>query len=45
MSQKLFDILEDARINQVGHPTMGALDTVQAANFAKYLKTIYVSGW
>lgn len=24
---------------------MGAMDTVQAANIAKYLETIYVSGW
>jgi len=45
MAKKLWKILCDAKAGGYGEVTLGALDPVQIANQAKYLKTVYVSGW
>jgi isocitrate lyase len=45
MSQKLWRMLKVAQSEKGFLPTFGALDPVQVIQMAKYLKTIYVSGW
>lgn len=45
MSKKLFKILSEHNENGTVSKTFGALDPVQIAQMAKYLDTIYVSGW
>lgn len=44
-SKKLFAMLKEAHPKGEFHQTFGALDPVQVANLAKYISTIYVSGW
>ncbi|KAK9245686.1 isocitrate lyase [Lipomyces tetrasporus] len=44
-SKKLFKLLEDHDKNKTVAFTFGALDPVQITQMAKYLDTIYVSGW
>lgn len=45
MAKKAWRVFSDAQKGGYGECTMGALDPVQVVNYAKYLKTIYVSGW
>ncbi|KAF4676713.1 hypothetical protein FOL47_005430 [Perkinsus chesapeaki] len=45
MSKKLWASFKDAQRTGGFLPTFGALDPVQVTQMAKYLKTIYVSGW
>eukprot|EP00971_Amphidinium_carterae_P240779 4780039-Amphidinium_carterae.1 len=45
MSEKLYNMLRDYQANGTCSHTFGALDTVQVVQMAKYLKTVYVSGW
>lgn len=44
-SKKLWGILKTHQANRSCSRTFGALDPVQVAQMAKYLETIYVSGW
>ncbi|KAJ1552403.1 isocitrate lyase 1, partial [Cladochytrium tenue] len=45
MAQKLWKLLLEHQKNGTCSRTYGALDPVQVAQMAKYLDTIYVSGW
>lgn len=45
LAEKLWALLLDNRNKKTYSQTFGALDPVQVVNLAKYLKTIYVSGW
>jgi len=45
MADKLFKLLGDHAANQTSSITYGALDPVQVTQMAKYLDTVYVSGW
>ncbi|EFJ17783.1 hypothetical protein SELMODRAFT_420727 [Selaginella moellendorffii] len=45
MAKKLWFILKNHQANKSCSRTFGALDPVQVAQMAKYLDTIYVSGW
>lgn len=45
MSKKLYHLMKDAYTKKQFHHTFGALDPVQITNLAKYLTTVYVSGW
>ncbi|GBG70991.1 hypothetical protein CBR_g8290 [Chara braunii] len=44
-AKKLWAILRRHQSNGTASRTFGALDTVQVTQMAKYLDTIYVSGW
>lgn len=44
-AKKLWSILQRHHQNKTCSRTFGALDPVQVAQMAKYLDTIYVSGW
>eukprot|EP00330_Aristerostoma_sp_ATCC50986_P009341 CAMPEP_0114576446 /NCGR_PEP_ID=MMETSP0125-20121206/1207_1 /TAXON_ID=485358 ORGANISM="Aristerostoma sp., Strain ATCC 50986" /NCGR_SAMPLE_ID=MMETSP0125 /ASSEMBLY_ACC=CAM_ASM_000245 /LENGTH=369 /DNA_ID=CAMNT_0001764967 /DNA_START=101 /DNA_END=1211 /DNA_ORIENTATION=- len=44
-SKKLWGMLVEAKEKKTFHHTFGALDPVQVVNLAKYLTTVYVSGW
>jgi len=44
-SKKLYNYMKTAFENRTFHHTFGALDPVQVINLAKYLTTVYVSGW
>lgn len=44
-SDKLFNLLSEHAKNKTASFTYGALDPVQVTQMAKYLDTIYVSGW
>lgn len=44
-AKKLWALLEHHQQNKTTSHTFGALDTVQVTQMAKYLTTIYVSGW
>ncbi|KAF7291567.1 Isocitrate lyase [Mycena chlorophos] len=44
-AQKLWRILEDHAKRGTPSHTYGALDPVQVTQMAKYLETVYVSGW
>ena len=44
-SRKLWALLKEHKRNRTSTNTFGALDTVQVIQMAKYLETIYVSGW
>jgi len=44
-ARKLWGILKTHQANRTCSRTFGALDPVQVAQMAKYLDTIYVSGW
>eukprot|EP01017_Pseudomicrothorax_dubius_P028541 TRINITY_DN3392_c0_g2_i1.p1 TRINITY_DN3392_c0_g2~~TRINITY_DN3392_c0_g2_i1.p1 ORF type:complete len:476 (-),score=104.14 TRINITY_DN3392_c0_g2_i1:334-1761(-) len=45
LSKKLHKLLSDNFERRVFSHTFGVLDPVQITNLAKYLKTVYVSGW
>ncbi|KAJ7531790.1 hypothetical protein O6H91_14G058600 [Diphasiastrum complanatum] len=45
MAKKLWHILKNHQANKTCSRTFGSLDPVQVAQMAKYLDTIYVSGW
>lgn len=45
MSDKLFKVLDKHSKENTASKTFGALDPVQISQMAKYLDTIYVSGW
>ncbi|KAK9457298.1 isocitrate lyase [Dipodascopsis uninucleata] len=45
MSKKLFKLLEEHDKNKTVAFTFGALDPIHVTQMAKYLDTIYVSGW
>ncbi|KAI8912096.1 isocitrate lyase [Powellomyces hirtus] len=44
-AKKLWKLLQDHKANKTASFTYGALDTIQVTQMAKYLDTIYVSGW
>ena len=44
-AKKLWRILKEHQANRTCSRTFGALDPVQVAQMAKFLDTIYVSGW
>ncbi|CAR21209.1 isocitrate lyase 1 [Lachancea thermotolerans CBS 6340] len=45
MAQKLYKLLEEHHENRTVARTFGALDPVHVTQMAKYLDTVYVSGW
>merc|ERR1719198_691165 len=45
MSAKLYDLMRDHQANGTCSHTFGSLDPVQVTQMAKYLTTVYVSGW
>jgi len=45
VSDKLYGMMRDHQKNGTCSHTFGALDTVQVVQMAKYLTTVYVSGW
>lgn len=44
-ADKLFKLLEEHDANHTSSVTFGALDPIQVSQMAKYLDTVYVSGW
>ena len=44
-AEKLWKLLKDHQQKRSSSITFGALDPVQVVQMAKYLDTIYVSGW
>jgi len=44
-AKKLWQIVESRFAAREGTPTYGCLDPVQVTQMAKYLETVYVSGW
>mmetsp|Transcript_92592 Transcript_92592/g.267360 ORF Transcript_92592/g.267360 Transcript_92592/m.267360 type:complete len:551 (-) Transcript_92592:285-1937(-) len=45
LSEKLYKMLREHQANGTCSHTFGALDTIQVTQMAKYLTTVYVSGW
>jgi len=45
ISEKLYTMLRDHQAKGTCSHTFGALDTVQVTQMAKYLTSVYVSGW
>lgn len=45
MARKAYDLLKDHAKNGTSSITFGALDPIHVAQMAKYLDTVYVSGW
>merc|ERR1740116_109114 len=45
VSDKLYKMMREHQANGTCSHTFGALDTVQVAQMAKYLTSVYVSGW
>ena len=45
MAKKLFTLLKQSQVENKFVNTFGALDPIQVTNLAKYLQTVYVSGW
>lgn len=45
MAKKAYDLLKEHAKNGTSSITFGALDPIHVAQMAKYLDTIYVSGW
>merc|ERR1719506_2508560 len=45
MSAKLYDLMREHQANGTCSHTFGSLDPVQVTQMAKYLSTVYVSGW
>merc|ERR1719437_330471 len=45
MSEKLYTMMREHQKNGTCSHTFGALDAVQVTQMAKYLTTVYVSGW
>ncbi|OZJ06218.1 Isocitrate lyase [Bifiguratus adelaidae] len=44
-AKKLWKLLKAHQANKTPSHTFGALDPIQVAQMAKYLETVYVSGW
>ncbi|KAG0347931.1 isocitrate lyase 1, partial [Podila minutissima] len=44
-AKKLWKLLKSHRKNKTASHTFGALDPIQVAQMAKYIETVYVSGW
>jgi isocitrate lyase len=44
-AKKLWGLLQTHKANKTASFTYGALDPVQVIQMAKYLDTIYISGW
>ncbi|KNE62501.1 isocitrate lyase [Allomyces macrogynus ATCC 38327] len=44
-AKKLWALLQNHKRNGTASHTFGALDPIQVAQMAKYLETVYVSGW
>jgi len=44
-SEKLYKMMREHQKNGTCSHTFGALDTIQVTQMAKYLTTVYVSGW
>ncbi|CAH1766295.1 12849_t:CDS:1, partial [Entrophospora sp. SA101] len=44
-AKKLWCLLNSHQKNKTATHTFGALDPIQVAQMAKYLETVYVSGW
>lgn len=44
-AKKLWKLLKNHRKNGTASHTFGALDPIQVAQMAKYIETVYVSGW
>ncbi|KAF9585153.1 Isocitrate lyase [Lunasporangiospora selenospora] len=44
-AKKLWGLLKNHQTNKTASHTFGALDPIQVAQMAKYLETVYVSGW
>ncbi|OMH79429.1 Isocitrate lyase [Zancudomyces culisetae] len=45
MAKKLHALLLEHKANKTSSTTFGCLDPIQVAQMAKYLDTVYVSGW
>eukprot|EP00428_Durinskia_dybowskii_P018765 CAMPEP_0170229662 /NCGR_PEP_ID=MMETSP0116_2-20130129/14556_1 /TAXON_ID=400756 /ORGANISM="Durinskia baltica, Strain CSIRO CS-38" /LENGTH=136 /DNA_ID=CAMNT_0010480415 /DNA_START=106 /DNA_END=513 /DNA_ORIENTATION=+ len=45
VSEKLYKMMREHQANGTCSHTFGALDPVQVVQMAKYLTTVYVSGW
>ncbi|GMM29977.1 isocitrate lyase 1 [Martiniozyma asiatica (nom. inval.)] len=45
MARKAFDLISEHKKNGTASITFGALDPIHVAQMAKYLDTVYVSGW
>lgn len=45
LAKKLWTLLKNHQKNKTASHTFGALDPIQVAQMAKYLETVYVSGW
>jgi isocitrate lyase len=45
MSEKLYNMMRDHQAKGTCSHTFGSLDPVQVVQMAKYLSTVYVSGW
>jgi len=45
VSEKLYKMMREHQANGTCSHTFGALDTVQVTQMAKYLTSVYVSGW
>merc|ERR1719237_754510 len=45
ISEKLYAMLREHQAKGTCSHTFGALDTVQVVQMAKYLSTVYISGW
>jgi len=45
MSEKLYSLMRDHQAKGTCSHTFGSLDPVQVTQMAKYLSTVYVSGW
>jgi isocitrate lyase len=44
-AKKLWSLLESHQKSKTASHTFGALDPIQVAQMAKYIETVYVSGW
>lgn len=44
-AKKLWQLLKKHQANKTASHTFGALDPIQVAQMAKYIETVYVSGW
>ena len=45
MAKKLWKLLSGLKVSKSYSATFGALDPIMAVNLAKYMTTIYISGW
>ena len=45
MAKKLWKLLSKCKKEYTYSATFGALDPIMAVNLAKYMNSIYISGW